>query len=234
MTSTENRVAYAEDGLAIEAEIYTATGAASALWMSETSAIVCPRSLTRRAGFAEAARQSKDRGWPVYLRRSGGGAVPEGPGVLNVALGMTQARGFTIEAGYRMLSDVIRAALGQDGDRLESGDTTGSFCDGAWNLMVGGRKVAGLAQQLRPLPDEKLRILAHAMILVDGDVVEGAGAVDRLHKDLGLPTIRADTHTTLEKSLNRTDGWTDFAGDLLAAAQEALATHARSGICRSA
>ena len=55
------------------------------LWTAGQS-LVAPRSIGRLPGFERAAKESAQRGWPVALRSSGGGIVPQGPGILNLSL----------------------------------------------------------------------------------------------------------------------------------------------------
>lgn len=198
MSAAARRVAGAADGLALEAEAFSARGAAFCLWTARRRALVCPQGLRRAPGFEAARRNAAERGWPVHLRPTGGGAVPQGPGALNLALAFTAEADFAIEDGYRLIVGLIRAAVPAE---LSAGATPNSFCDGAWNLALAGRKVAGAAQRLRPAGGGRRRVLAHALILLDGDVGAGARAVAALHADLGLPPILAGAHTTLARAM---------------------------------
>lgn len=186
------------DGLALEAEALAASGPVTCLWTARRRAIVCPANLRHKPGFEVAVRASAARGWPVHLRPTGGGAVPQGPGVLNLALAFTAGPDFTIEDGYRLLTGVIRTAASPD---LTPGATPHSFCDGTWNLSIGGQKIVGTAQRLRPVGGGRRRVLAHALILLEGDVAAGAGAIDAFHSDLTLPPIQAAAHTTLATAM---------------------------------
>ncbi|THH37278.1 hypothetical protein E4Z66_10175 [Aliishimia ponticola] len=186
------------DGLALEADAFGGQGATVCLWSARRRALVCPANLRRKPGFDAARQQAAARGWPVYLRPTGGGAVPQGPGVLNLALAFNAGRTFTIEDGYRLLTQIIRDAIPAD---WTTGATPNSFCDGAWNLALSGRKVVGTAQRLRPIGGGRRRVLAHAMIMTDGDVATGAAAVGAFHHDLGLGPIEAGVHTTLSEML---------------------------------
>lgn len=194
MNATLTFVEGVAEGLAHEAAAFTAQGAVTCLWSLRRRALVCPASLRRRPGFDLAKRNSATRGWPLHLRPTGGGAVPQGPGVLNLALAFAADRTFTIEDGYRLITQMIQ-------DAIPAGWTTGatpnSLCDGAWNLSLNGRKVVGTAQRIRPLGNGQHRILAHALIMVEGDLAAGAAAVDAFHRDLSLGPIDAGVHTTL-------------------------------------
>lgn len=211
-------------GLALEAEAFSGADPQLRLWTAETRALVCPAAFRRRPGFDVAARNSAPRGWPLHLRPTGGGAVPQGPGVLNLALAFTAGRDFGIEAGYRLITDVIREALGPVGPRLVTGATQDSFCDGSWNLSVTGRKLVGTAQRIRPAGGGRRRVLAHALILVEGDLAPCVEAVNGLHADLGLPPVTDRAHTTLAKVM-RPDAPDplQLARDLAARATEKLA-----------
>lgn len=66
-------------------------------------------------------------------------------------------------------------------------------------------------------------MLAHALILVEGDIAPGAEAVARLHADLGLPPVATSAHTTLSGAFG------DHAADPEALA-ERLATTAMAAV----
>ncbi|MEM7470803.1 MAG: hypothetical protein AAF340_05570 [Pseudomonadota bacterium] len=187
-------------GLAYEMALFTGHGPQVGLWQTETQGIVCPAAYERRNGFAQAIKNSADRGWPVALRPTGGGAVPQGPGVDNLALAFNPAKGTTIEDGYILLTDIIKGGFGTDGNRLEAGDTPGSFCDGAWNLSVAGRKIVGTAQRWRPNRGGCPRVLAHALFLTSDSFAQGSDAVAAFHHDLGLSPVELEAHTSLREA----------------------------------
>lgn len=186
------------EGLALESAAFAAQGAVTCLWSPRRRALVCPASLRRAPGFDVAKRNSTARGWPMHLRPTGGGAVPQGPGVLNLALAFTADRTFTIEDGYRLITQIIQGVIPAG---WTTGATPNSFCDGAWNLSLNGRKVVGTAQRVRPQGHGQRRILAHALILVEGDLSAGAAAVGAFHRDLSLGSIDAGVHTTLDRAI---------------------------------
>lgn len=223
MTESLSRLATAAEGMELEAALFAREGAEVGLWTAAAQAIVCPAAYERREGFAAAAKASAARGWPLVLRRTGGGAVPQGPGVLNLALCATAAPGVGIEDGYRLLTGVIRSGLGAAAPPLTAGPTEGSFCDGAWNLSIGGRKLVGTAQRWRPLGGGYRRVLAHALILTGGDISPGAEAVAAFHRDIGLPPVRPEAHVTLTEAMGPTaPGAAALARALAAAGRAAL------------
>lgn len=220
MTVALHRVAEAAEGLALEARLFAAPEPCVALWHATSPALVCPAAYRHRAGFVSAAQRSRARGWPVLTRPTGGGTVPQGAGVLNLAMAMTVDRGFRIEDGYRLITSPIQIVGARFGLRMETGPTPDSFCDGTWNLSSHGRKLVGTAQRWRPLADGRARILAHALILTHGPVA--AETVDAFHADLGFGPVRREAHTTLEEEL----GPQGPELDQLAAALEHAARHA--------
>lgn len=198
MTGLLRQFSSPAEGLAFEAELFAGRDSAVGLWTCKNDALVCPASYRNSPGFRDASLHSLKRGWPVFTRPTGGGAVPQEPGTVNLAIAFTAPRGFTINDGYRLITNIIRDGLGSTGTRLATGPTPTSFCDGDWNLSIRGKKVVGTAQRWRPLGDLKTRILAHALILTQGTVETGAQAVDAFNADLGLSAISCDAHTSLE------------------------------------
>ncbi|HYN61429.1 MAG TPA: lipoate--protein ligase [Rubrivivax sp.] len=176
------------DGIAAEAEWMAsaaATGSAAAhLWRGE-SALVVPRSCTTVPGWPAAARAHR-----VLVRASGGGVVPQGPGLLNLSLvwradadGTAGAPSGT-EAIYRALCDALAGALARLGIAAAPQAVQGSFCDGRFNLAVAGRKLVGTAQSWRRVAGMPV-VLAHAVIVVDADPQALTEAANAFERDLG-------------------------------------------------
>jgi hypothetical protein len=132
--------------------------------------LVAPTSYRRHAALDAASAESAARGWPVRLRRSGGGVVPQGPAVLNVSLALAAegAPGTLAEHLYDQLCGVLARALATLGIDARPRAVEGSFCDGRYNLAVGARKIAGTAQYWRRAHGRQA-VLAHALLLVDAD-----------------------------------------------------------------
>ncbi len=158
-------------------------GQVAQLWEAPVSLVV-PRSYLRYPRF-EAARDSfARRGCPVWLRMSGGGLVPQGPGILNLSLAyrVDGPPGALSEAVYLHLCEVVGRALRTLGVDTHWQAVDGSFCDGRFNLAWGppghARKIAGTAQYWRRAPaavqapdGQRHLVLAHAVLLVDADPV---------------------------------------------------------------
>ncbi|KXU85361.1 hypothetical protein CR51_40335 [Caballeronia megalochromosomata] len=151
------------------------------VWEAPVSLVV-PRSYQRYAALADAREAFAGRGCPVWLRLSGGGLVPQGPGILNVSLAypVRAPMGTLSEPVYRHLCRILGDALNSLGVLTHWQAVEGSFCDGRFNLAWGpgddARKVAGTAQYWRRVShgdDQPLyAVLAHAVLLVDADPIE--------------------------------------------------------------
>ncbi|KUE87853.1 hypothetical protein ASL20_16710 [Cupriavidus necator] len=154
------------------------------LWEAPLSLVV-PRTYLRHAALETARADFAQQGCPVFLRMSGGGLVPQGPGILNLSLAYTveQPPGARSDAVYLHLCEVIGDALQSLGVDTHWQAVAGSFCDGRYNLAWGppeaARKIAGTAQYWRRAPaamqtadGQRHLVLAHAVLLVSAGPVQ--------------------------------------------------------------
>jgi hypothetical protein len=147
-----------------------ATGRAVAHLWRGTAGIVVPRSYERLPRWAAACAGSAAAGWPVQVRSSGGGLVPQGPGVWNLSLAWP-AEGASptgTDEIYRALTGELAAAFARLEIVAQAQAVEGSFCDGRFNLAVEGRKCVGTAQAWRRV-DGRPVVLAHAVIVASAD-----------------------------------------------------------------
>lgn len=198
-------VAPLAEGLADEAgwmASTAATGRAVAhLWQGAPGWVV-PRSYLRAPRFEAARDEWAAAGRPLQLRSSGGGLVPQGPGIVNFSLIWRTASAMPhgIEVIYGGLCDGLAAALARLGLPCETGDVAGSFCDGRFNLAIGGRKIAGTAQWWRRIDGAPV-VLAHAVLVVDADPQALADEADAVERSLGRPTrYRAGAMTSVARA----------------------------------
>jgi len=155
-------------------------GPCASVWQARQGLVV-PRTYQRYDGFEKACRDFADQGWPITVRQSGGGIVPQGPGILNASLAYTM-EGKPLDhsdEAYALLCNIIGAALAGYGVISQPQTVEGSFCDGRYNLAVGtgplARKVAGTAQVWRRrkpagAAEPTQIVLVHALILAAVDV----------------------------------------------------------------
>lgn len=157
-------------------------GPSAFLWKSAAPTLVLPERFARAPGFDATAAACAASGWPVVPRRTGGGITPQGPGVLNLAIAFRAGTGRarTIRASYAAICEPLCEALAEFGITAAPAPVAGSFCDGDYNLAVGGRKLVGTAQRWRADA-----CLAHALILTDIALAPAVAAVQRLSDGLG-------------------------------------------------
>ncbi|MBS0325586.1 MAG: lipoate--protein ligase family protein [Proteobacteria bacterium] len=170
------------------------------LWQG-VQGLVAPMSYRRYARLDSVREAFAADGWPVHLRRSGGGVVPQGPGILNLTRvqAVDGAPGDLASRLYELLCGVLVRALRDLGIEAAPRAVEGSFCDGRFNLAVGGRKIAGIAQYWRR-GGGKQAVLAHALLLVDADCVELTARANAFEAALGSERrYCADALTTMAR-----------------------------------
>lgn len=160
------------------------------IWENRRSLVITARE-ARLPEVDTAATAARAEGWPVVARDSGGTAVPHGPGILQASLllGQEGLEAHALEAVYEALCEPIRRALGDLGVHTDYGEVPGSFCDGRFNLVAQGRKIAGTSQRWRgglaPTHRPGGHVVAHMILFVEADMVEATGAVNRFYERAG-------------------------------------------------
>ncbi|HMQ71907.1 MAG TPA: lipoate--protein ligase [Rubrivivax sp.] len=155
------------DGPAAESEWLArsaASGRAVAHLWSAAEGLIVPRRYTALPGWAGAPRDG------VQVRASGGGLVPQGPGVWNLTLvwpAPAEGAAASTEV-YRAFAQSLCAAFARLGLALQAGEVAGAFCPGRFDLAAGGRKLVGTAQAWKRVGGASLA-LAHAVVVVDAD-----------------------------------------------------------------
>jgi lipoate-protein ligase A len=189
------------DGIASEAEwmAEAAQGerAVAHLWQG-TPGWVVPRRTTALPGWAEVAAR---HGAALQVRRSGGGLVPQGPGIWNLSLAWPagDATPADMHAIYAALCDALAEAFARLGVTATPAAVQGSFCDGRWNLAAGGRKLVGTAQAWRRFGACQV-VLAHALVIVSADPAALTESANALEAELGQGRpYRADALTSLAR-----------------------------------
>jgi len=213
----------AADGIAREAALLQEARPAMVLWQADENAIVVPAAFVRLPGFDDAASSAAANGWTVTTRSSGGGIVPQGPGTLNLAMIVPCPVGFTTDDGYRTICYAIAEALTRFEIESTTGFRSGAFCDGAWNVLARGRKLAGTAQRWRSTPNGRVALI-HAAILTCTPVQALWPVLQGLH-EIALPADslpQADAHIAMDELMPGKMKFTSFPGALVRAAEDRL------------
>lgn len=161
-------------------------------WIT-SQCLVAPKALRRAKNFERSCLQSALCGWPVYIRNTGGDLTPQGKGILNVAIAyaMDSKEQPSIPGVFSTLCDPIKSMLADFGAVATTSSVPGSFCDGAYNVVVDGRKIAGTAQRWTRVRGTYARkvVFAHAIILVDVNVDRGIDAINRIYRSCAIDQL---------------------------------------------
>lgn len=203
-----------------------------AIWQTERCLVV-PQAFTRNALFNQAAESSRNSGWPVFVRCTGGDVTPQGPGILNVTLvyRVSANRTPSIDQHYRLLCQPIFEHLRVNGHTPEFSAIDHSFCDGAHNLSVNGRKMVGAAQRWRSIRDGSglKMVFAHALVLVDADLESGIISTNALYQGCNIShRIKEEVHVNLSSLVPTIDkekfDVSDYAAHLLGSYKQIFET----------
>ncbi|WDL95870.1 lipoate--protein ligase family protein [Alicyclobacillus sp. ALC3] len=158
------------------------------LWSGgNVRAIGVSRKDIQKPAGQRAAAQLAEAGCNVFVRRTGGTAVPQGPGVLLVSLMLPRLPlHATTDDYYRMLCDLLASWLDGYGLRATTGSLPGSYCDGNYNVLVGGRKLVGTAQAWRgglagTASNRPGYVLAHACVPIAIDMADASACINQFY-----------------------------------------------------
>jgi octanoyl-[GcvH]:protein N-octanoyltransferase len=156
------------------------------LWEPACGLLVVTRPETRLPRYASAVARLEAEGWPTWLRSSGGSAVPLAPGMLVLTqIEEVESAAAVLQQGFERLCDPLIAALAAFGLEVGTGPVAGAYCDGRFNLVCKGRKLAGTAQRQRRSAPDRMRIMAHAVVLIEARSRASAEAVYRFYEWAG-------------------------------------------------
>lgn len=134
---------------------------------------------------------------PLLKRSSGGTAVWHGPGVFSVSVFVPAD---DVPSGVHEAFESLAAGMIEGLKTLdiqaEFGQVPGTYCDGPHNLVVDGKKVAGLAQSRK-----RNGVLVHASILVDLDLDEMHDWIEFFYEKAGQPQQFARGKVTMLKQV---------------------------------
>ena len=169
-----------------------------------SSCLVAPRAWAQRPEFDTGRARVEALGMPLLLRQTGGDLAPQGPSVLNVTVAFAASSPFGVKDAYRRMCSPLLALLRARGVAAYCASVPESFCDGRFNIAVGGRKLAGTAQRWRPrtrragTAEAGLAVLAHAALFVEPDFDRYADAANAFYEGCRLDRrVRAEANVAL-------------------------------------
>lgn len=211
-------------------ELVTDHGPVASIWQAPQSLVV-PRTYRRFDAFDAVCQQFAGCGWPVTVRQTGGGIVPQGPGIINVSLAY-RVEGQPMqhsERGYQLICRLLADAL--RGLQVEAfpAAVEGSFCDGRYNLAAHHHgkvvKIAGTAQMWRRLrgTEHSHSGLIHALVLLDVDTTKVTDVANSFEAAIGSGRrYRADRVASIADLLASPHGLETAFGGALRRALEGL------------
>jgi hypothetical protein len=191
------------------------------VWRSEPALLVS-RMETRLPHFENAVADMRAAGWPVVLRKSGGGACPLAPGTVQVSMIDPIVPQTTINGRYAVLAELLQATLHRYRVFAHTGLVAGAYCPGAYDLGVAGRKIAGMSQHWFRKRSGVRCVVTAASVNVEEAPHEIACVVNRFYRSAGS-TLACDAGALTNVQLC---GASVCGPDLAAAVIDQLASNA--------
>ncbi len=152
------------------------------------------------------------------LRIGGGSAVLLDEGTLSFGAARPCRDLTTLVRNFHDLAAGAVAALRRLGLPAEFGAAPGSYCEGPYDIVVRGQKVAGVAQAIR-----QGFTLVSGMLVVQQDPVAITDRIQRLYQDAGsAKQLSASAVTSLDRLLGRVPSTDELVAALAAGYAETL------------
>jgi lipoate-protein ligase A len=153
-------------------------------------------SLSRREAARLDLARSNDE--PLAIRGTGGTAVPQGPGTANITLFTRHDRAPGITEFYQQMCGALMSGFEAMGLKTTIGAKPGSFCDGDFNLLYNGQKLAGTAQRWCRARNGQTLGCHHVVVLTGGNPAELCHRIEALYAASGAAeTFASDAHSDL-------------------------------------
>ena len=101
----------------------------------------------RFADYDLAKKEFQQQGLEIAARRSGGTTVPHGDGIIALTHIAKSHRPKNISQAYLEFCRNIQNVLSSLGFETHVGAAKGAYCDGDYNVLINGLKLAGTSQR---------------------------------------------------------------------------------------
>ena len=163
-----------------------------------------PRGLPSRDYYPKACAAAQALGFALHERDTGGDLTPQSEGVVNLSLAYRlDGKQASIADAYVALTGPVLAFLKSAyGISARTASIPGAFCDGAYNVAIGDKKLAGTAQKWKLLGGEgdtrRVSVLGHIAIMASNDLAPALDALNAFYEAGGSERrVRPDRHVTL-------------------------------------
>lgn len=167
---------------------------------------------SRLPGAEAALQRLQELGYDTVVRHSGGAAVPLDPGIVNLSLILPvgpERKELDFHPDFEIMVELIRNALRDTGQSVNTGEIEGAFCPGTYDLSIGGQKFCGIAQRR-----QNKAFIVQAFIIAEGSGAERAALVRSFYDEAGegakpgeYPHVHPSSTASLEELADlRPDG----------------------------
>lgn len=156
--------------------------------------LVQPQSYKKYTKIEDARKFASSYGFGARFRKSGGGLVPQGDGILNFSIIFrTELNASELAADvYLYLGSIIKRTFSYFGMETNFREVPQAFCDGKYNLATLHqgviKKIVGTAQYWKKYNKTNV-VLAHALILISIDRVKLCSLLNGYEEKLGSDTF---------------------------------------------
>lgn len=103
---------------------------------------------TKLPNLEEGITYLKDQGYNVIVRNSGGLAVVLDEGILNLSIILSESsHKIEITSGYELMFSIIKSMFADFNLEIKTGEISGSYCPGSYDVSINGKKFAGISQR---------------------------------------------------------------------------------------
>ncbi|SDB81662.1 octanoyl-[GcvH]:protein N-octanoyltransferase [Pelagirhabdus alkalitolerans] len=189
---------------ALAEEIRSNQQATIRIWSHEKT-VVLGIADTRLPYLEEGLNLIKDAQYISVVRNSGGLAVVNDAGVLNISILLPDEKDLTIDQGYEQMVQLIKDVFKPWTNEIEAYEVVGSYCPGDYDLSIHGKKFAGISQRR-----VKGGIAVQIYLSIEGDQMTRSDLVKRFYQTalkneqtrFTYPTIQPETMASLDTLLN--------------------------------
>ncbi len=135
------------------------------LWQAKPSLVVSKLDSNLKT-FEIAKLFTESQGMPVSIRQSGGSGVIQNDQVINISRIYIQDDPISIEQSYLTMCQPVLNVLKALGIEAYLDSVEGSFCDGVYNIVYQGKKLAGTSQRWLSIPKSKAKVILEHMVIV--------------------------------------------------------------------